>query len=45
MSSVTLPDLQVSVDSLWIGVSTILVFWMQAGFALVEVGSVRVKNA
>ena len=44
-SSATLQELSVSVDSLWIAISTILVFWMQAGFALVEVGSVRVKNS
>ena len=38
-------QLAISVDTLWIAISTILVFWMQAGFALVEVGSVRVKNS
>lgn len=45
MPSSSLSELSESVDSLWIAIATILVFWMQAGFALVEVGSVRVKNA
>ena len=44
-SSITCADLSVALDTLWVGISTILVFWMQAGFALVEVGSVRVKNS
>ncbi len=31
-------------DSLWVSVSTYLVFFMQAGFAFLEAGSVRDKN-
>jgi hypothetical protein len=33
-----------SVDALWTVVASILVFWMQAGFALVEAGFTRAKN-
>lgn len=32
------------VDALWTLVAAILVFWMQAGFALVEAGFTRAKN-
>jgi Amt family ammonium transporter len=34
-----------SVDFLWIMISAILVIFMQAGFALLEAGSTRMKNA
>lgn len=37
-------DLRLSVDSVWVIVGGILVFFMQAGFALVESGSVRSKH-
>jgi len=33
-----------STDVMWLILSACLVFWMQAGFALVEVGSVSMKN-
>lgn len=33
-----------SVDALWTVVAAILVFWMQAGFALLEAGFTRAKN-
>ncbi len=33
------------VDALWTMVAAILVFWMQAGFSLVEAGFTRAKNA
>jgi len=33
------------VDALWTIVAAILVFWMQAGFALVEAGFTRAKNS
>ncbi len=33
-----------SVDALWTVVAAVLVFWMQAGFALVEAGFTRAKN-
>ena len=32
-------------DTLWILICAILVFFMQAGFALVEAGFTRAKNA
>ena len=31
-------------DNLWVVISTILVFWMHAGFSLLEAGSIRAKN-
>lgn len=34
-----------AIDSLWVLVGGILVFWMQAGFAMVETGFTRSKNA
>jgi len=34
-----------SVDTLWVIVGTVLVFFMQAGFAMVETGFTRAKNA
>ena len=42
-SDITL--LQESTDVVWVSVATYLVFFMQAGFAMLEVGSVRHKNA
>lgn len=35
---------QGDVDTLWMVLGTVLVFWMHAGFSLVEAGSVRAKN-
>ena len=37
-------DLKVIVDTLWVMVAGFLVFWMNAGFALVESGFCRSKN-
>jgi Amt family ammonium transporter len=37
-------DLIASVDTLWLLISAFLVFFMQAGFGLLEAGFVRVKN-
>jgi Amt family ammonium transporter len=34
-----------SIDTVWISLATYLVFFMQSGFALLELGSVREKNA
>jgi len=31
-------------DTMWVVICAILVFWMQAGFAMLEAGSVRKKN-
>jgi Amt family ammonium transporter len=38
-------DLRVGVDTVWVLVTAMLVFWMNAGFALVESGLCRAKNA
>ena len=38
------PELQVTVDTLWTVIAGILVFLMQAGFAMVEGGFTRAKN-
>ena len=35
----------VETDTVWVLVTAFLVFWMQAGFALVETGLTRAKNA
>jgi Amt family ammonium transporter len=37
--------LQLAVDSVWVMLAAILVIFMQAGFALLESGSTRMKNA
>jgi len=37
--------LELSLDTAWILVSAFLVFFMQAGFAMLEMGTVRSKNA
>ncbi len=38
------PELQVTVDTMWTVLAGILVFLMQAGFAMVEGGFTRAKN-
>lgn len=42
--STTVTDLAASIDSLWVLIAACLVMFMQAGFALVEVGFTRAKN-
>lgn len=37
--------MEVSIDTMWTLLGAILVFWMQAGFAMVETGFTRAKNA
>lgn len=37
-------DLRVGIDTVWVLVTAMLVFWMNAGFALVESGLCRAKN-
>lgn len=37
-------EIRISLDSVWVILGGILVFFMQAGFALIESGSVRSKN-
>ncbi|MEK4064145.1 MULTISPECIES: ammonium transporter [Paenibacillus] len=39
------PDLQIGLDTAFTFLAFILVFFMQAGFAMLEAGSVRMKNA
>lgn len=41
----TAGDLRVAVDTVWVLVTAFLVFWMNAGFAMVETGLCRSKNA
>lgn len=41
----TIGDVVTAVDNVWVIVAAILVFMMQAGFALVEAGFTRAKNA
>lgn len=41
----TLAQIATAVDATWVMVSAILVIFMQAGFALLETGSTRMKNA
>ena len=38
------PDTQAYLDNIWVFIAGILVFFMQAGFALVEAGLTRAKN-
>lgn len=38
-------EIKVAVDSVWVMLAAILVIMMQAGFALLEAGSTRMKNA
>jgi len=38
-------DTNMAIDTLWVLIGGILVFWMQAGFAMVETGFTRSKNA
>ena len=39
------PETKVALDTIWVLVTAFLVFWMNAGFALVESGLCRSKNA
>ncbi len=41
----TVADLQVNLNIVWTAVAAFLVFFMQAGFAMVETGFTRAKNA
>ncbi|MEN2984139.1 MAG: ammonium transporter [Dictyoglomaceae bacterium] len=42
---VKIEDVTVAVDNIWVLLSAFLVFFMQAGFAMVEAGFTRSKNA
>src|SRR3989338_4621101 len=37
-------DLKIAADTMWVLVTAMLVFWMNAGFAMVESGFCRAKN-
>jgi Amt family ammonium transporter len=41
----SIADLSYSIDTLWVLVAAFLVFFMQAGFGMVEAGLTRAKNA
>jgi Amt family ammonium transporter len=41
----TVGQLQAAIDGVWVMMAAILVIFMQAGFALLEAGSTRMKNA
>lgn len=45
MFSVSLTELAGAVDTLWVLIGAALVFFMQAGFAMVEAGFTRAKNS
>jgi Amt family ammonium transporter len=44
-SGPTTADLSMAADTMWVLITGMLVFWMNAGFALVESGFCRKKNA
>ena len=39
------PDVQAAINAVWVIVAGIFCFFLQAGFGLLEAGSVRAKNA
>jgi Amt family ammonium transporter len=43
--TLSLGDLQQAIDTVWLLFAAFLVFWMQAGFGMVEAGFTRAKNA
>ena len=43
--SASIADVGIAVDAVWLVVAAVLVMFMQAGFALVEAGFTRAKNA
>ena len=45
VESDTLDEIRGAVDTIWVLVAAFLVFFMQAGFAMVETGFTRAKNA
>lgn len=45
ISTLTVEDLAIAVDTSWLLVGASMVFMMQAGFAMLEVGSVSIKNS
>ena len=45
VSGQEIPALQYALDTVWVIFAAVLVFFMQAGFAMVETGLTRAKNA
>lgn len=43
--SVSLVQMQAGLDTLWVILAGVLVFFMQAGFGMIEAGFIRTKNA
>ena len=43
-AATSIADLEIAINSVWVVVCGVLVFFMQAGFAMIESGSVRSKN-
>jgi len=43
--SITTTDLKVAIDTLWVAIAAFLVFFMNAGFCMLETGFCRQKNA
>ncbi|CAM9513727.1 unnamed protein product, partial [Discosporangium mesarthrocarpum] len=44
ISEITITAISNAVDTAWVLISAVMVFHMQAGFAMLEVGSVSIKN-
>ena len=44
-TAIAAPEVQTNLNVVWTLIAAILVFMMQAGFALVETGFTRAKNA
>ncbi len=44
MSEYTFPTIIPGLDTVWVGINTMLIFFMQLGFSMVEGGTVRFKN-
>ena len=42
--SISIADLQMGLDTVWVLMAAFLVFFMQAGFGMVEAGFIRAKN-
>ena len=45
LSAIAAPEVHTNLNVVWTLIAAILVFMMQAGFALVETGFTRAKNA
>ena len=45
ISTLTVDDVALAVDTAWVLIGASMVFMMQVGFAMLEVGSVSIKNS